>query len=82
MSTIPFESIDSDTLFVEVILPLFIPKTYTYRVPKLWNDKVKPGVRVIVQFGKTRLYAGIIDKLTEKAPERYEAKYILDVVDE
>ncbi|MFD2742500.1 MULTISPECIES: replication restart helicase PriA [Sphingobacterium] len=70
------------TLFVEVVLPLSIAKSYTYRVPEALNDKVKLGVRVIVQFGKNRIYAAIVERVTEEAPLRYEAKYILDVVDE
>ncbi len=70
------------TLFVEVVLPLSIAKSYTYRVPEAFNDKVKLGARVIVQFGKNRIYAAIVERVTEEAPLRYEAKYILDVVDE
>ncbi|PVH24053.1 replication restart helicase PriA [Sphingobacterium corticibacter] len=70
------------TLFVEVVLPLSIAKSYTYRVPEALNEKVKLGVRVIVQFGKNRIYAAIVERVTEEAPLRYEAKYILDVVDE
>ncbi len=70
------------TLFVEVILPLFIKGAYTYRVPFEWNEQVAPGKRVIVQFGAQRIYAGLIYKITEEAPKRYEAKYVLDILDE
>ncbi|WP_099366540.1 replication restart helicase PriA [Sphingobacterium sp. 1.A.4] len=70
------------TLFVEVILPLAIAKNYTYRVPLELNEKVKVGCRVIVQFGKNKIYSAIIVALSEEAPLQYEAKYILDVVDD
>lgn len=70
------------TLFVEVVLPLPIAKSYTYRVPEALNSAVKLGVRVIVQFGKNRIYAAIVERVTQEAPLRYEAKYILDVVDD
>lgn len=70
------------TLFVEVILPLPISQTYTYRVPETWNDRVSPGRRVIVQFGRNKVYAAVIHRVTDRAPERYEAKYILDVLDD
>jgi len=70
------------TLFVEVILPLAISKTYTYRVPTALNTNVAVGKRVIVQFGKNKVYSAIIYQVTHKAPDRYEAKYILDVLDE
>lgn len=70
------------TLFVEVILPLSIAKTYTYRVPFEWNEKIKIGVRVIVQFGKNKVYSAIVKGVSMEAPVKYEAKYILEVVDD
>lgn len=73
---------DRKTLFVEVVLPLAIQGTYTYRVPVDMSDQVEEGRRVIVPFGKNRIYSALIYKIGEKAPERYEAKYILDVMDE
>jgi len=69
------------TYFVEVILPLAIAKSYTYRVPFELNDKVAVGVRVIVQFGKNKIYSAVVKKITTEPPHQYEAKYILDVVD-
>lgn len=73
---------DRKTLFVEVVLPLAIQGTYTYRVPLDMADQVAVGHRVIVQFGKNRIYSALIYKIGELAPLRYEAKYILDVMDE
>jgi primosomal protein N' (replication factor Y) (superfamily II helicase) len=69
------------TLFAEVILPLAISKNYTYRVPFELNDVVAVGKRVVVQFGKSKLYTAIIKEITEQAPERYEAKYLMEVLD-
>lgn len=70
------------TLFVEVILPLFLKGIYTYRVPFEWNDQIARGKRVIVQFGRQRIYSALIYNIVEDPPLRYEAKYILDVLDE
>jgi len=70
------------TLFVEVILPLAISKNYTYRVPFELNDAVVVGKRVVVQFGKSKLYTAVIAAITGQAPEKYEAKYLLDVLDD
>ena len=70
------------TLFVEVILPLAIAKAYTYRVPYEWNADVAVGKRVIVQFGKSKVYSAIISAVVDRPPELYEAKYILDVLDD
>src|SRR5947199_7075428 len=68
-------------LWTEVILPLAIPKTYTYGIPGHLQDKVQPGVRVEVVFGKNKKYAGIVKNITEKKPG-YETKDILNVLDE
>lgn len=73
---------ERETLFVDVILPLYIAKTYTYRVPVELNSNVAVGKRVIVQFGRNKIYSAIICEISSEAPEGYEAKYIMDVVDE
>jgi primosomal protein N' (replication factor Y) (superfamily II helicase) len=72
---------ERETLFVEVILPLAIAKNYTYRVPFNLNSDVAIGKRVVVQFGKSKLYTAIIASIGNQAPEKYEAKYIIDILD-
>src|SRR5476651_1247606 len=71
-----------ETLFVEVILPLAISKNYTYRVPFDLNDSVAIGKRVVVQFGKSKLYTAIIASIGNQAPQKYEAKYLIDILDD
>jgi len=73
---------DRETLFVEVILPLAIAKNYTYRVPFEMNGLVMVGKRAIVQFGKSKLYTAIIASIGTVAPEKYQAKYIIELLDE
>jgi primosomal protein N' (replication factor Y) len=70
------------TLFVEVILPLAISKNYTYRVPFELNDAVTTGKRVVVQFGKSKLYTAIVAAIGETPPEKYEAKYLIEILDD
>lgn len=69
------------TMFVEVVLPLSLAKNYTYRVPLELNDEVTVGKRVIVQFGRQRMYTALIKSIGFLAPEHYQAKYIIDVID-
>ncbi|MEO8887554.1 MAG: primosomal protein N' [Mucilaginibacter sp.] len=76
------DHIDRKTLFVEVVLPLAISKNYTYRVPFEMNDAVQVGKRVVVQFGKSKLYTAIIIAIAEQAPEKYEAKYLIEILDD
>ena len=73
---------DRETLFVEVILPLAIAKNYTYRVPFEMNSAVAIGKRVVVQFGKSKLYTAIVASIGNLAPEKYQAKYIIELLDD
>ena len=72
----------SETLFAEFILPVPIPKLFTYRIPSVLNEKVKVGQRAIVQFGTKKILTGIIAGLRNQPPKDYEAKYILELLDE
>ncbi|TDG35859.1 primosomal protein N' [Pedobacter changchengzhani] len=72
---------ERETLFVEVVLPLSLAKNYTYRVPFDLNDQIEIGKRVVVQFGKHKIYTALIRSITQTPPQHYEAKYIIDVVD-
>ncbi len=69
------------TLFVEVLLPLPLAKSFTYRVPFDYNDYVEVGKRVVVQFGKKKLYSGIIVEVHDRLPESSSVKYILNILD-
>ncbi len=70
------------TFFAEVLLPLPIPRRYTYRVPYSMNERVRRGGRVIVQFGKRKIYTGIIDQIHQNPPTAHQAKLILEILDE
>ena len=74
-------STNEATTFVDVALPLPIPRLYTYRVPDDYLILVKKGIRVIVQFGRTKVITGVIIKVHNRPPEVYAAKPILDILD-
>ena len=74
--------LERDTLFVEVILPLSLAINYTYRVPFELNEAVAIGKRVVIQFGKHKIYTALVKSIGKTPPEHYQAKYIIDVVDE
>lgn len=73
---------DIQTKFAEVIVPVPIPKAFTYRVPEALAEKVGRGKRVIVPFGPKKILTGIVQQVHESPPKEYEAKYVLDVLDE
>lgn len=66
--------------FAEVVLPLAVAKQYTYHVPPELGPKVKPGMRVEVEFGN-KLYAAIVYRLHNQPPA-FKTKSILSVLDE
>jgi primosomal protein N' (replication factor Y) len=66
--------------FADVILPLSLPNLYTYRIPQSHNGLVTPGMRVVVQFGKSKLYTAIVRNVHTTAPG-YVAKYLESLLD-
>lgn len=78
----PTDFSERETLFVEVILPLSLAINYTYRVPYELNDRIGVGKRVVVQFGKHKMYTALVKSIGTQPPEFYQAKYIIDVVDD
>ncbi len=72
---------DRITLFAEVLLPLPLPGTFTYRIPYGMNGEVEAGRRVVVQFGKKKIYTGLVREVHDRVPGKYVPKYVLSVLD-
>jgi primosomal protein N' (replication factor Y) len=70
------------TYFAEVMLPIPIPQLFTYRVPVHFNEYICVGARVVIQFGAKRVVTGVVVSLHQNPPLKYEAKYILELLDE
>lgn len=69
------------TYFADVILPLHLPQCYTYRVPFEYNEDIKVGQRVAVQFGAKRVYSAIVRRIHRQAPDYRTVKYISAILD-
>ncbi len=67
--------------YAEIILPLPLNGTFTYAIPEGESEACISGKRVVVQFGKKRLYTGIIHSLHNNKPADFEVKPILSVLD-
>ncbi len=67
--------------FIDVILPIPIQKTFTYSVTQFEYEFLKKGMRVAVSFGKTKMYTGLVFNLHQIPPETYDAKEILQILD-
>lgn len=67
--------------YAEVILPLPLYSTFTYKVPDTMADSLSIGFRVLVPFGRKKFYTGIVEMLHNRQPEGYEVKEIISVLD-
>ncbi len=72
---------DTNT-FVDVILPIATPRAYTYYVPQEHLDTAVFGVRVEVQFGKSKLYSGVVCRVHQELPASHQPKPIINVLDD
>jgi primosomal protein N' (replication factor Y) len=68
-------------LYAEIIIPLALPKNYTWSVPEQMRESLRPGCRVEVNLGKNKKYAGVVKRLHDEKPAFFEAKDILNVLD-
>jgi primosomal protein N' (replication factor Y) (superfamily II helicase) len=69
----------SEGVYVEVLLPLAIPQSYTYGVPIEFHDQMQMGIRVEVPV-RNKLYSGIILSIHRNKPA-IKFKNIISVLD-
>jgi primosomal protein N' (replication factor Y) len=68
-------------MYAEIIIPLALPKNYTWEIPEKLNGSLQPGCRVEVNLGKNKKYAGIVKRIHDENPVSFEAKEILNLLD-
>ncbi|SDW95170.1 replication restart DNA helicase PriA [Lutibacter oricola] len=68
--------------FINVILPIPLQKLFTYRITEAEAQFLKPGIRVAVEFGKSKIYTALVYKIHNEAPVGYDAKDIHQILDE
>lgn len=68
--------------FIDVIVPLAVDGTFTYRVTAAEFNFIQEGMRVAVPFGKRLVYTGIVKVKHHKNPLVYEARDIVTIIDE
>ena len=68
--------------YIDVILPLPLRASFTYQVPDIWESEIRVGMRVIVPFGKKKLYTAIVYIIHTQPPTLpYEIKEIAGILD-
>lgn len=68
--------------FVNVILPIPLERLFTYSITEEETVLLRPGMRVAVPFGKSKIYTGIVYEVHQTPPQAYEAKEIHEVLDD
>ena len=69
-------------MYAEIIIPLALPKNYTWAIPTELAEGVMIGMRVEVMLGANKRYAGIIKHILTEKPAGFNPKPILGVLDD
>ena len=69
------------TYFADILLPLPLPTTFTYRVPRELEGQLGFGQRVVVPFGNNKLYSGLVIEVHTRVPQFAHVKYVQDLID-
>ena len=67
--------------YADLILPLPLQGTFTYAVPASIQSAVRVGMRVLVPFGRSKTYLGIVARLHDERPQGYEVKSVAQLMD-
>lgn len=68
-------------MYADIILPLPLEGLFTYSVPPSLEGAVRFGMRVLVPFGRSKTYMGLVARVHDEAPQGYEVKAIKTVPD-
>ena len=69
------------SFFLDVVLPLPLKETFTYVITPAEAEVLQPGMRVVVPFGKRKMYTAIVFKVHQAAPKAYQPKQIDSIID-
>jgi primosomal protein N' (replication factor Y) (superfamily II helicase) len=69
-------------LYVQVILPLALPGTFTYHVPDELQQAINVGQRVVVQFGKQKIYSALVWNISGVEVPSFATKPVISIIDE
>lgn len=67
--------------FLDVVLPIPLERFFTYKISKEEAELLKPGMRIAVPFGKSKIYTALSYRVHQIAPKAYEAKDIHQILD-
>lgn len=68
--------------YAQIVLPLNLKGSFTYKVPEELISVIQLGMRVLVPFGGKKIYTGIVFELHDNAPEGFVAKEVISILDD
>ena len=68
--------------FAQIILPLNLKGTFTYKVPDELIRNLEVGMRVLVSFRGKKIYTGIVAEIHNTEPENFSPKEIISILDD
>lgn len=68
--------------YAQIVLPLNLKGSFTYKVPEELLSEIQVGMRVLVPFGGKKIYTGIVFELHDNAPENFVAKEVISLLDD
>ncbi len=69
-------------LYADVILPVPLDALFTYSVPPQLEEQVRRGMRVLVPFGRSKSYVGVVLRLHDQRPKGYQVKELTQLMDQ
>jgi primosomal protein N' (replication factor Y) len=68
--------------YAQVIIPLAVEGFYTYLIPRSLRERIMPGSRVLVPFGKKRIYSAIVRSIQTGPPDGIQIREIMGLLDD
>lgn len=68
--------------YAQIVLPLNLKGSFTYKVPEELIPAIQPGMRVLVPFRGKKIYTGIVVELHDVEPENFVPREIISILDE
>ncbi|WP_326984550.1 primosomal protein N' [Chryseobacterium sp. MYb264] len=68
--------------YAQIVLPLNLKGSFTYKVPEELVSEIQIGMRVLVPFGGKKIYTGIVFEFHDNEPIEFVAKEVISILDD
>ncbi|WP_370898029.1 replication restart helicase PriA [Chryseobacterium gossypii] len=68
--------------YAQIVLPLNLKGSFTYKVPGELVSTLQTGMRVLVPFRGKKIYTGIVFEIHDEEPESFVPREIISILDE